>query len=168
MIETARLLLRRWRRADAAPFHAMGQDLEVMRHLGPPVPLADCTAAVARLQKEAETAADDADTAREMLAQLVTLAENDIAASLLDSDRNPPVFDPDEHTVTIPESFKKSYNALVEGGWDKLSVSEELGGTPMPSASSWCIALHVLAMSSSASTTGWEAKLSRGRTSSPV
>lgn len=48
MIETARLLLRRWRRADAAPFHAMGQDAEVMRYLGPPVPFADCAAAVRR------------------------------------------------------------------------------------------------------------------------
>ena len=44
MIETDRLLLRRWRPADAAPFHAMGQDAEVMRFLGPPMSLADCEA----------------------------------------------------------------------------------------------------------------------------
>lgn len=37
MITTDRLLLRRWRAADAAPFHAMGQDAEVMRYLGPPM-----------------------------------------------------------------------------------------------------------------------------------
>ena len=37
MIETERLILRRWREADAGPFHAMGQDEEVMRHLGPPM-----------------------------------------------------------------------------------------------------------------------------------
>lgn len=34
MIDTARLMLRGWRDADAAPFHAMGQDAEVMRYLG--------------------------------------------------------------------------------------------------------------------------------------
>ncbi|MEO5868141.1 MAG: GNAT family N-acetyltransferase [Sphingomonas sp.] len=36
MIETERLLLRTWRDDDLAPFHAMSQDAEVMRHLGPP------------------------------------------------------------------------------------------------------------------------------------
>lgn len=35
MIETARLLLRGWREEDIAPFQAMGQDADVMRHLGP-------------------------------------------------------------------------------------------------------------------------------------
>lgn len=35
MIETARLLLRGWCERDIAPFHAMGQDAEVMRYLGP-------------------------------------------------------------------------------------------------------------------------------------
>lgn len=46
MIETPRLLLRRWRDADAAPFHAMGQDADVMRYLGPPMSLADCNATI--------------------------------------------------------------------------------------------------------------------------
>ena len=35
MIETGRLILRPWREEDFAPFHAMGQDPEVMRFLGP-------------------------------------------------------------------------------------------------------------------------------------
>jgi RimJ/RimL family protein N-acetyltransferase len=48
MIETPRLLLRRWRAEDAAPFHAMGQDAEVMRYLGPPMTLADCQDSIAR------------------------------------------------------------------------------------------------------------------------
>lgn len=37
MIETERLILRGWRESDIAPFHAMGQDDEVMRFLGPPL-----------------------------------------------------------------------------------------------------------------------------------
>jgi RimJ/RimL family protein N-acetyltransferase len=49
VIETARLTLRPWREADIAPFHAMGQDIEVMRHLGPPATLADARAAYARM-----------------------------------------------------------------------------------------------------------------------
>lgn len=48
-IETRRLILRRWRAADVAPFHAMGQDPEVMRYIGPPTSLADTEAAVARM-----------------------------------------------------------------------------------------------------------------------
>lgn len=34
MIDTTRLRLRGWRDDDIAPFHAMGQDAEVMRYLG--------------------------------------------------------------------------------------------------------------------------------------
>lgn len=48
MIETDRLNLRRWREADAAPFHAMGQDAEVMRFLGPLPSLAETNAGIAR------------------------------------------------------------------------------------------------------------------------
>ena len=36
MIQTERLILRAWREDDVARFHAMGQDAEVMRYLGPP------------------------------------------------------------------------------------------------------------------------------------
>lgn len=42
MIVTDRLILRRWRRGDVVPFHAMGQDREVMRFLGPAVSMDDC------------------------------------------------------------------------------------------------------------------------------
>ena len=47
-METDRLLLRRWREADAEPFHAMGQDAEVMRYIGPPMSRADCLTAASR------------------------------------------------------------------------------------------------------------------------
>ena len=49
MIETARLILRRWRQADVAPFHAMGQDAEVMRYLGPAPTWAEAQAAHDRM-----------------------------------------------------------------------------------------------------------------------
>lgn len=35
MIDTGRLILRGWRKADLRPFYAMGQDREVMRYIGP-------------------------------------------------------------------------------------------------------------------------------------
>ena len=58
MIETSRLLLRRWHRSDIAPFHDMGQDAEVMRYLGPPPSKADCRATVARMNELADTSGD--------------------------------------------------------------------------------------------------------------
>ena len=70
----------------------------------------------------------DADTAREMLHEVARLAENELADSLQDSDRNPPVFDPADGSVTLPESFKKSYAAYMDGGWGLLDIPGELGG----------------------------------------
>ncbi|PTS86242.1 GNAT family N-acetyltransferase [Sphingomonas sp. HMWF008] len=49
MIETERLILRGWREADIAPFHAMGQDAEVMRYIGPPMSLEDARAGYDRI-----------------------------------------------------------------------------------------------------------------------
>lgn len=50
-IETERLILREWREADAAPFHAMSEDPKVMATLGPPMSRAESNALIARLQK---------------------------------------------------------------------------------------------------------------------
>src|SRR5271166_101290 len=82
----------------------------------------------------------DTETAREMLAELARLAEGPIAESFADADRNPPVFDPQTHSVSLPEAFKKSVHAVLEAGWDKVGIAEELGGMPMPRALVW--ALH--------------------------
>jgi RimJ/RimL family protein N-acetyltransferase len=47
-IETQRLILRGWRESDATPFHAMCNDAEVMRYLGPPLSREDAEAAATR------------------------------------------------------------------------------------------------------------------------
>jgi hypothetical protein len=79
----------------------------------------------------------DADTVRSLLRELRALAEGPLAESFADADRNPPVFDPETHTVTLPESFKNSYRALTDGGWDRLGVAAELGGPGLPSSVVW-------------------------------
>ncbi len=81
----------------------------------------------------------DADTAREMLHQVARLAENELAESLLDSDRNPPVFDPATHSVTIPESFKKSYQAYIDSEFWNVDIPAELGGTVVPPSLKWAM-----------------------------
>ncbi|MFN8072361.1 MAG: acyl-CoA dehydrogenase [Mycobacterium sp.] len=86
----------------------------------------------------------DVDTAKEMLGEMARLAEGPLAESFVEGDRNPPVFHPDTHTVTIPESFKKSVHTFIEGGWDKVGLVEELGGMPAPKALLWALHEHVL------------------------
>jgi len=86
----------------------------------------------------------DADTAREMLHEIARLAEGPIAESFAEGDRNPPVFDPETHSVTLPENFKKSVRACIEGGWDKVGLDEELGGVPAPKALLWALNEHIL------------------------
>ncbi len=86
----------------------------------------------------------DVDTAREMLNEMARLAEGPVAESFSDGDRNPPVFDPENHTVTLPASFKKSVRAIVDNGWDKVGQDEELGGTPVPRSLQWAMVEHIL------------------------
>ena len=75
---------------------------------------------------------------------MARLAEGPIAESFADGDRNPPVFDPKTHSVTLPEAFKKSVRAVLDAGWDKVGLDEALGGTPMPKALSWALHEHIL------------------------
>ncbi|MFD2092919.1 acyl-CoA dehydrogenase [Blastococcus deserti] len=79
----------------------------------------------------------DAETARGVLAEIRKLAEGPVAASFADADRNPPVFDPATHSVTLPDSFKKSVRALEAGEWFRLDLPEELGGFGAPHALTW-------------------------------
>jgi alkylation response protein AidB-like acyl-CoA dehydrogenase len=86
----------------------------------------------------------DVDSARDLLREGERLASNDLAASFTDADRNPPVFDPDSSTVTVPETFKASYQAYVDGGWDTFPLSAELGGVGAPPSLVWAFSEMVL------------------------
>ena len=86
----------------------------------------------------------DHETAVDMLREVKNLAEGVIADSFAEGDRNPPTFDPETHSVTIPEAFKKSYNAYIEAGWDKVGLHEELGGMPAPRSLYWALGEMIL------------------------
>ncbi|MFE1596739.1 acyl-CoA dehydrogenase [Nocardia sp. NPDC058705] len=86
----------------------------------------------------------DTDTVKEMLSEIRRLAEGPIAESFADADRNPPVFDPETHTISIPASFKKSYKAFEDGEWAKVGINEELGGLGAPAAIAWALSEMVL------------------------
>lgn len=82
----------------------------------------------------------DTDTAKEIVREVARLAENELADSLLDSDRHPPVYDPATRSVTMPESFKRSYAAYVDAGWGNLDVPADLGGMVVPPSLRWSVA----------------------------
>jgi hypothetical protein len=86
----------------------------------------------------------DTDTARDMLAEINRLALGPVAESFTDADRNPPVFDPATGTVTLPESFRRSFRALMDGEWWRLSVPPELGGSVAPRSLAWAVAEFIL------------------------
>jgi hypothetical protein len=86
----------------------------------------------------------DAETARDILAEVDRLAREDLAASYVDGDRNPPRFDPATHTAPLPDSFRKSYQAFMDSEFWRLDLPEALGGTPAPRALWWSIAELVL------------------------
>jgi alkylation response protein AidB-like acyl-CoA dehydrogenase len=86
----------------------------------------------------------DEETARDMLAEVNRLATGPLAEPFADADRNPPVFDPATGSVTMPESFRKAYRALIDAEWWRLAVPTEIGGTAVPRSLSWAVAEFIL------------------------
>ncbi|MFF4603752.1 acyl-CoA dehydrogenase [Streptomyces sp. NPDC001339] len=86
----------------------------------------------------------DVDTAKSVLSEITRLSENELADSFADTDRNPPVFDPETNTAPIPDTFKKSYQAYMDAEWWRLGIPEELGGTTAPRSLLWGFAETIL------------------------
>jgi alkylation response protein AidB-like acyl-CoA dehydrogenase len=82
----------------------------------------------------------DRATAMGMLEEVKRLCENDLAASFVEGDRKGTDFNKATGDVKLPESFKKSYKAYVDGEWGKIDVPVELGGTAIPPSVRWAIA----------------------------
>ncbi|MFJ4094500.1 acyl-CoA dehydrogenase [Kitasatospora sp. NPDC089913] len=86
----------------------------------------------------------DVETAKNILSEIARLAENDLAASFTDTDRNPPVFDPETNTAPVPASFRKSYQAYMDAEWWRLGIPESIGGQVTPSSLIWAFAEQIL------------------------
>ncbi len=86
----------------------------------------------------------DVPTATIILEEVERLAADKLATSLIDSDRHPPVFDPNTSSVKIRKSFKKSYQAYRDAEWWRLELPKELGGTLAPPSLRWAVAELVL------------------------
>ncbi len=92
----------------------------------------------------------DVDTVRTILAEAARLAEGPVAESFAAADRNPPVFDPAEHTVSVPDELAKTVRAIKEAGWWRLGLAEEIGGMPAPRALGWAVNELILCANPSA------------------
>ena len=86
----------------------------------------------------------DGESVQEMLDEAARLAEGPVAESFADADRNPPKFDPETHTVHLPDSFKKSLRAWQQGEWFRIGLAEDVGGVPAPAILEWAINEFVL------------------------
>ena len=81
----------------------------------------------------------DADTVRTMLDEVARLAEGPVAESFDAADRNPPVFDPERHTISVPGELAKSVQAVKDAEWWRIGLPEEIGGVPAPRALVWAV-----------------------------
>jgi alkylation response protein AidB-like acyl-CoA dehydrogenase len=79
-----------------------------------------------------------------MLEEIKRLAENDLAASFVEGDRIGVDFNVATGEAKLPESFKKSYRAYIDGEWWRIDTPPELGGTKIPASLRWAIAEMVL------------------------
>ncbi|GAA1584999.1 acyl-CoA dehydrogenase [Actinoplanes couchii] len=86
----------------------------------------------------------DVETANDVLSEVDRLAREDLAASYVDGDRNPPVFDPATHTAPLPESFKKSFATFMASEFWRLDLPTGLGGNQAPRSLVWAVAEQIL------------------------
>jgi len=81
----------------------------------------------------------DVDTVRTMLDEVARLAEGPIAESFADADRNPPVFEPERHTISVSAELAKSVQAVKDAEWWRIGLAEEIGGVSAPGPVTWAI-----------------------------
>jgi len=86
----------------------------------------------------------DFETARGILSEVDRLATGPVAESFAETDRNPPVFDPETSSVRMPEGFKKSFQAFLDAEWFRLELPPELGGTQAPRSLHWALGELIL------------------------
>ena len=86
----------------------------------------------------------DEETARGILDEVNRLATGPLAESFVEADRNPPVFDAAHGTVTLPESFRRSFRAYMDAEWFRLDLPTEIGGSGAPRSLYWAVAELIL------------------------
>ncbi|WP_422647117.1 acyl-CoA dehydrogenase [Actinoalloteichus caeruleus] len=99
---------------------------------------------VQRLLGTGPFAEADEETSRGVLEELNNLAVGPLADSFAVGDREGTTFDPATHSVTLPEEFKRSFRALWDGEWYRLSLPNEMGGYGIPPSVQWAASELIL------------------------
>ncbi|GAA4812145.1 acyl-CoA dehydrogenase [Actinomycetospora chlora] len=86
----------------------------------------------------------DEETARALLGEVASMAEGPLADSYVSGDRNPVRFDPETHTAHLDEGIKKSYRAMWDGEWWRLSADNAIGGMGVPPSVQWAAGEMIL------------------------
>jgi hypothetical protein len=81
----------------------------------------------------------DRETVSAILAEADHLARTKLAETFAIGEHEPPVFDPQTHSVTLPEAFKTSFKALMDSGAWALELPTELGGQVTPHSVQWAV-----------------------------
>ena len=82
----------------------------------------------------------DAETARTVLHEVEALVSGPVAEAWADADRNPPVYDADSKSVTMPEGFKAAYRTWMDAEWWRMELPTHLGGIAAPPSLRWAAA----------------------------
>ena len=92
----------------------------------------------------------DVDTLRTILSEAARLAEGPVAESFAAADRNPPVFDPATHSISVSDELAKSVQALKDAEWWRLGLAEGIGGMAAPPPLTWAVNELMFSANSSA------------------
>ncbi|MEM6107906.1 acyl-CoA dehydrogenase [Mycobacterium sp. 050272] len=93
----------------------------------------------------------DADTVRTILSEAARLAEGPVAETFAFADRNPPVFDPNAHTISVAPELAKTVQAIKDAEWWRLGLAEDIGGMPAPPPLAWAVNEMIFCANPSAS-----------------
>jgi alkylation response protein AidB-like acyl-CoA dehydrogenase len=86
----------------------------------------------------------DEETARDLLREVAAMAEGPLGESYESGDRNPVRFDPQTHSAHLDEGIKRSYRAMWDAEWWRLSADNELGGMGVPPSVQWAAGEMIL------------------------
>lgn len=81
----------------------------------------------------------DRQTVEDMLKGGAELAETELAASFADREQGDVEFDPEGHTVRLPQSFHQSYKSYVAAEWWRMDIEPDLGGIAVPQSLRWAM-----------------------------
>ncbi|OYO00672.1 acyl-CoA dehydrogenase [Enemella evansiae] len=86
----------------------------------------------------------DRETAEAVLSEMEHLCATRIAEPYAEGDHNPPIYDPQTRTVTIPESTKQAFKQYMDSDWWRLELPEVLGGQETPPSLRWAAMEQIL------------------------